>query len=293
MMALAAGCAPREAPRERPAPSRTPDRAAPSASRAQGGAERADCGPRAADPVSAENARTLRSLVWKPFGRVEVGWETYAPRIAREIGANCSGDSAQFAQALKGWQSDHGLPGHGRMDEAVFVAMKARWQDQRPFVRLAAQGFCPPPPPEDALATVDRAEGYGGKSMRLRATALGAYRRMVAAARAEAPDVFADPDALKIFSAYRSPEADAERCALEGNCDGVRRATCSPHRTGLALDLAVGAAPGYGVDSSADPNRLFQSRTPAYRWLLANAGRFGFVNYPFEPWHWEWTGEAP
>jgi zinc D-Ala-D-Ala carboxypeptidase len=21
--------------------------------------------------------------------------------------------------------------------------------------------------------------------------------------------------------------------------------------------------------------------------------RFGFVNYPFEPWHWEWTGEPP
>jgi LAS superfamily LD-carboxypeptidase LdcB len=35
------------------------------------------------------------------------------------------------------------------------------------------------------------------------------------------------------------------------------------------------------------------TRTATYRWLLANAGRFGFVNYPFEPWHWEWTGEAP
>jgi LAS superfamily LD-carboxypeptidase LdcB len=35
------------------------------------------------------------------------------------------------------------------------------------------------------------------------------------------------------------------------------------------------------------------SGTPAYRWLVANAGRFGFVNYVFEPWHWEWTGEAP
>ena len=32
---------------------------------------------------------------------------------------------------------------------------------------------------------------------------------------------------------------------------------------------------------------------PAYRWLVANADRFGFVNYPFEPWHWEWTGEPP
>ena len=35
------------------------------------------------------------------------------------------------------------------------------------------------------------------------------------------------------------------------------------------------------------------SRTAVYRWMVANAARFGFVNYPFEPWHWEWTGEAP
>ena len=68
------------------------------------------------------------------------------------------------------------------------------------------------------------------------------------------------------------------------------RASCSPHRTGLAMDLFLGAAPGFRPDSSADPNRLYMSRTPEYRWLVANAGRFGFVNYPFEPWHWELRG---
>ena len=50
-------------------------------------------------------------------------------------------------------------------------------------------------------------------------------------------------------------------------------------------------APGYPPESSDDANRLYESRTPAYLWLVANAGRFGFVSYPFEPWHWEWTGE--
>ena len=52
-------------------------------------------------------------------------------------------------------------------------------------------------------------------------------------------------------------------------------------------------APGFDADSSADPNRLHQSRNPAYVWLVWNAKRFGFTNYAFEPWHWEWTGEAP
>jgi LAS superfamily LD-carboxypeptidase LdcB len=59
------------------------------------------------------------------------------------------------------------------------------------------------------------------------------------------------------------------------------------------MDLFLGAAPGYPPDSSADPNRLYQSRSSAYLWMVAHAAQFGFVNYPFEPWHWEWTGEPP
>jgi LAS superfamily LD-carboxypeptidase LdcB len=118
--------------------------------------------------------------------------------------------------------------------------------------------------------------------------ALGAYRRMRAAALADLGP--ADANALTLFSGYRSPASDDERCAREGNCQGVVRAQCSAHRTGTALDLFVGFAPGFMADSSATANRLHQTGTPAYRWLVANAGRFGFVNYVFEPWHWEWTG---
>ena len=129
--------------------------------------------------------------------------------------------------------------------------------------------------------------------IQLRAPALDAYRRMVAAARAQAPALAADHRLLTIFSGYRDPLADAARCATEQNCDTVVRANCSAHLTGLAVDLYLGAAPGYSPDSAADPNRLYLSQTDAYRWLVAHAGEFGFVNYPFEPWHWEWTGEAP
>jgi hypothetical protein len=52
----------------------------------------------------------------------------------------------------------------------------------------------------------------------------------------------------------------------------------SNHGWGLAVDL------GCGVQSS---------RTAQYRWMTANAGRFGWVHpawavrSPFEPWHWE------
>ncbi len=43
-------------------------------------------------------------------------------------------------------------------------------------------------------------------------------------------------------------------------------------------------------DTTEDANRLFQSKTPTYRWLVANADRFGFFPYVFEPWHWEYAG---
>jgi LAS superfamily LD-carboxypeptidase LdcB len=58
------------------------------------------------------------------------------------------------------------------------------------------------------------------------------------------------------------------------------------------MDLYLGRAPGSDPVSSRDENRRAIADGPAYRWLMANADRFGFVNYPFEPWHWEWIAGA-
>lgn len=252
-----------------------------------------DCSGAAA-VAARTNGRSADALAWSPFGRPEVGWRTYAPLIGAEIGTTCPAETPEFADRLAAWQGRHGLPADGVMSGAVFARLKAVWNSRRPLLGAMRSGGCPQPPPPERLETARVSEGYRGKSVRARPAVLDAYRRMVADARAADPAIAADPQALTIFSAFRDPASDAIRCLREGNCDGVRRArSCSPHRTGLALDLTVGAAPGYTVDSTADPNRLAQSRTPAYRWLAANARRYGFVNYPFEPWHWEWTGEAP
>jgi len=296
-LAALSACGPRapnpasEAPAERPPSSRIPDRPPPGSAPVPPSASAANCKAGAYAAAAAANARSLRTLRWAPFRRPEVGWETYAPRIAQEIGSPCAPQSGGFARALAGWQARERLGGGGRLTEETFTRMRDRWQMARPFVRL--RGACPPPPDVTRLAAAEPSEGYAGKAVALRPGALAAWRRMAAAARAESAQIRADPRNLTIFSAFRAPDADAARCALEQNCDGIVRATCSPHRTGLAMDLFVGAAPGFSPDSSADPNRLYQSKTPVYRWLVANAGRFGFVNYPFEPWHWEWTGEAP
>ena len=113
---------------------------------------------------------------------------------------------------------------------------------------------------------------------------------MIAAARAADPRIAADRQTLTIVSAFRSPAYDAARCS-GGRCNGIAKARCSAHRTGTAVDLYVGAVPGHSPVDSDDANRLYLSQTPTYRWLVKNAGRYGFVNYVFEPWHWEWVGE--
>lgn len=273
------------------APAQRPSAAAPG--RSAPPIPSSGCTARAYAAAARANARNLASLPVTPFGRLETGWRIYAPLTAREIGTTCSPITEGFAAALARWQGGNGVPATGIVDASTLAALKAAWQERRTFVRLSARGVCPAPPASAALGQAALAEGYGGKAVELRRGALEAYRRMRAAAHREAPAIAADPRNLTIFSGYRSPAYDAARCARDGNCDGRVRARCSPHRTGLAMDLYVGQAPGFGPDSTADANRLAQSRSPAYRWLVANGHRFGFVNYPFEPWHWEWTGETP
>ncbi len=242
-------------------------------------------------PAAAVNAATVSSLPINPFGRPEPGWTIYAPAIAHAVGTACPADTPRFAAALARWQFDHHMIAHGAVDAPTIAAMKTSWQAARPFVRVRAAGICPEPPHD--LVTLTPAESRADKPVQLRPAALAALRRMVAAARAEIPEIAADPALLTVFSGYRDPADDAARCASEQNCQGLVRAECSAHRTGLAVDLNLGAAPGFAADSSNNANRLYQTRSLAYRWLVANAGRFAFVNYVFEPWHWEWTGQAP
>ena len=250
-------------------------------------------GPAVFAPAAAANASSLTLLDLAPFGRPERGWAIYAPWTAQTIATACAPETPGFAHALAHWQASHRLTPHGAIDPPTVEALKTVWQGKRPFVALRAKAICPEPPDEAALEPAGPADVLeGAKPVRLRPAALRALRRMTAAARREVPALAAEPDLLKAFSGYRSPAYDAERCTAEGNCDGVVRAQCSAHRTGMAVDLMVGAAPGFSVDGSADPNRQLQSRTPAYRWLVRNATRFGFVNYVFEPWHWEWVGRV-
>lgn len=236
------------------------------------------------------NALSFYTMEWRPFGAAEWGWATYLPLIQQELGTACGPGTPIFASHLAAFQQTHLLPPTGLFDEAAFQVFKGVWQERRPFVMARLRDECPDPPPISQLGYLVESEEHADRLTRLlRRDVLAAYRRLVAAARAEVPEVAADPELLQIFSGFRDPEADAARCAQQGNCDGLRRAVCSAHRTGTAVDLYVGQYFGMGVDSTNPASRAYMARTATYRWLVANAGRFGFVPYVYEPWHWEYV----
>lgn len=250
---------------------------------------RVDCrGEPRFESAAAANTVSLSTLAWAPFRRPEIGWETYAPFVAREIATTCEPGDPAFAAALAQWQDKHKRPATGVFAAEDFELIRVVSHRRRPFVIAFANG-CPVAAEPTELVPAAKAEGYSGKAISLRGDVLDAYRRMVAAAKAEVPAIALDPRNLTIFSGYRPPEGEAARCAGK-DCTGPARVLCSAHRTGTALDIYVGEAPGLRPDTTDDRNRLFQSKTPTYRWLVANADRFGFFPYVFEPWHWEWAG---
>ena len=239
------------------------------------------------------NAISLYSLEWTPFGATEWGWGTYLPLLQKEIGTDCEPGTSDFASSLAAFQTRYGLAAIGVFDQATFVVLKGVLQERRPFVMARVRDECPDPPPLRELGYLEAPEEHADRLTRLlRRDVLASYRRMVAAARAEVPEVRNDPELLQIFSGFRDPEVDAARCATERNCDGLRRAVCSPHRTGTAVDLYVGQLLGMGVDSTNPASRQHMTQGATYRWLVRNAGRFGFVPYLYEPWHWEWIGAS-
>jgi hypothetical protein len=261
------------------------------APRAEAGAY-ASCGdaPKAFVAAAKKNGESIDTLDWAPFGPKEKGWAIYEPLLNQEIGTTCGAGTAVFAQKLADFQTRYHLAPDGVFTPAVFEVFKGVWQERRPFVMLRVQHLCPDAPLAKDLAPVPKAdESFDRDDRYLRADAYKAYLQMLAAARAESGAIAADPKALTIFSGYRSPESDAARCEIEHNCDGAHRASCSAHRTGTAIDLDVGYIADEHADDATTLNRMMQTRTPAYRWLVANAGRFGFVNYAYEPWHWEYV----
>ncbi len=140
-----------------------------------------------------------------------------------------------------------------------------------------------------APADVVTVTGVGGKRVPLHRLAAAAWQALVTAART---DGIKHPLLLPT-SGYRNPDRQRRLFALAvkryGSAEEARKWVAPPggsaHQSGRAIDFYLG-----GKNASGNVARL---RTlPAYRWLVANARRFGFYPYEREPWHWEYNPPA-
>jgi hypothetical protein len=229
-------------------------------------------------------------MTWAFGAKQQTGWEIYVPLVAQTIGTNASPDFPEFASALSKWQAKNSLEPTGVMDADSMAAFTRTWQ----ALRL---GRSTAPEPE-RLLTAPIVEFFDPTRspdlLQLERDTYTAYKRMIQAASKDLKgavrftkdgELAEGEKFFRIVSAFRSPEYQAKLRAASPGSGRVALAKNSAHSTGQALDIYVGGEPV----STKDANRLIQVNTPAYRWLVKNANRFGFYNYFYEPWHWEYV----
>lgn len=235
------------------------------------------------------NSRSIRDLQWTFGGKPQRGWHLYAPLIAELIDSNDPPASLGFAATLARWQGAAGLTPTGVINEETMMSMVKAWQEKRSTDRTY--------PTEAQLVTAGATEFYDPARVaplrQVERTTYAAYRRMLRAALADKSlglgigsngELAPHEKRLRIVSAFRSREYQAQLRKQSPHSGRAGLAVNSPHFTGRALDLYIAGEPVETKDS----NRLIQVEEPVYRWLVRNAGRFGFRPYFYEPWHWEY-----
>jgi len=225
---------------------------------------------------------TLRNdLTWTFGGKQQRGWYLYDLLIGKTLNTKHDPITSDFAASIASWQKRRGIRADGILDEDALMAMVSQWQGNRLKNRTAAT--------PDQLMTAPPSDFYDpSRAPELRQVernTYAAYKEMIAAA---SDDLKLAPSSsyFKIVSSFRSREYQENLRRKSPNAGSAGLAVNnSPHFTGRALDLYVGGDP---VDTK-DANRAIQVNTPAYRWLVQNAERFGFRPYFYEPWHWEYV----
>ena len=230
--------------------------------------------------AAGQNAVLRNELNWTFGGKQQRGWYLYDLLISKTLDTNDDPLTGDFAEEVADWQKKRGLRADGVLDEDALTALVSQWQGARLKNRAPAQ--------PDQLMTAPPADFYDpGRAAELRQverSAYAAYKEMLAAAAADLK-LTSTSKYLKIVSSYRSREYQDQLRANSPNSGRAGLAVNSPHFTGRALDIYVGGSP---VDTN-DSNRAIQVKTPAYKWLVHNAERFGFRPYFYEPWHWEYV----
>jgi zinc D-Ala-D-Ala carboxypeptidase len=239
--------------------------------------------------AAARNQSLRNALGWTFGGKQQRGWYLYDELLGQTLETTDAPVTNDFAEAIGKWQKRRGLSASGVLDESSWMAMVSHWQSNRLKNRTSAT--------PDQLVTASPSDFYDpSRAAELRQVerdTYAAYRKMLAAAISDlklahtsSGELAPNERYLKIISAFRSREYQEQLRRKSPNAGSAGLAVNnSPHFTGRALDVYVGGDP---VDTK-DANRAIQVNTPAYKWLVRNAHRFGFRPYFYEPWHWEYV----
>jgi D-alanyl-D-alanine carboxypeptidase len=230
--------------------------------------------------AATQNATLRNELTWTFGGKQQHGWYLYDLLIGKTLDTQHDTDTSGFAAALATWQKRSGLGANGVLDENSLMRMISQWQGNR----LKSRDVADP----NQLMTAPTADFYDpSRAPELRQVerrTYAAYKELIAAAIADptlslahtsSSELAPKESYLKIVSAFRSRDYQDELRRKSPNSGTAGLAVNSPHFTGRALDLYIGGDP---VDTK-DSNRALQVKTPAYRWLVHNAERFGFRPY--------------
>lgn len=239
--------------------------------------------------AAAENARLKNNIVWTLGAREQRGWSLYLPLIQHLINTTEEAESSGFAESVARWQQQNALPPTGTLDVQTLEQMIKVWQSYR----IVSKEVAAPETLFDAPLADFYDPSRDAKLLKVERETYRAYKRMIAAAvkdsalnlkTTQTGELSADEKRLKIISAFRSPEYQEKLRQALPNSSRTTLALFSAHFTGRALDIYVGGEPV----TAKDANRAVQINTPAYKWLVKNAARFGFYPYYYEPWHWEY-----
>ena len=209
--------------------------------------------------------------------------------ISQLIGVSEDPSTRDFARALARWQEQREITPTGVLDNDTWTEMVSLWQSRR----IKSREY----PSEDQLVTIPPEECFDPeRDEELRKVERRTYEAYKQMTRAAAHDlglatsrdgsIAGSEKFFKVISAFRTREYQDQLRQKSPNSGRAGLAVNSPHFSGRAMDLYVGGDP---VDTK-DANRAIQVNTPAYRWLVQNAERFGFRPYFYEPWHWEYVG---
>lgn len=239
----------------------------------------------------AQNRILKFSLNWAFGGKNQRGWHLYESLIKKLIVTEANAETPEFANALAEWQQKQGFAPTGILDNASFKKMTEMWQAQR----LGRRGNYAT---EDVLFDAPITDFWDSERdaarLKVERETYAAYKQMLAAAAKDKSlnlkltptgELAPEEKFLRIISAFRSREHQAQLRKQSPNSGSAGLAVNSPHFTGHALDIYVGGEPV----TTKDFNRTIQVQTPVYKWLVKNAEKFGFYPYFYEPWHWEYV----